>query len=53
MRATFYANKEWELARFQFLLDKRDPFKKGPIVLEALSETRNSNADGVVMNPAC
>ncbi len=27
MRATFYANKESELARFQFLLDKRDPFK--------------------------
>jgi hypothetical protein len=34
-------------------LDKRDLFKEGAIVLEALSETTNGDADSVVMNPAC
>ena len=29
------------------------PFQKGPMVLKALSETRKSDADGVVMDPAC
>ena len=34
-------------------MDERDLFKEGSVALEALSETTNSDADSVVMNPAC